>query len=180
MIGDKALKVVSDFVLRKVPKGMFKVRTFCACSDYMRLDVRSAEEVVEILNEVFENFGSLIEDWEVEAIKPWIEPYGIIIEKGDRYKAKLVKTGYEDKLEEILSYYSCGMKKESLILAKSLLDSIANERGFESFKDMVKGNLVDILKNFYDSLDKDLRDEEILFLLKTMRNVVELCLSQRV
>jgi len=180
MIGDKALKVVSDFVLRKVPKGMFKVRTFCACSDYMRLDVKTPEEVVDILNEVFENFGSMIEDWEVEAIKPWLKPYGIVIEKEDRYKAKLVKTGYEDKLEEILSYYSCGMKREALILAKALLDSIANEKGFESFKDMVEGKLAELLKKFYDSLDKDLSDEEILFLLKTMRNVVELCLSQRV
>ena len=180
MIGDKALKIVSDFVLRKVPKGMFKVRTFCACSDYMRLDVKTPEEIVDILNEVFEKFGSLIEDWEVEAVKPWLKPYGIVIEKEKGYKAKLVKTGYEDKLEELLSYYSCGMKKEALILAKALLDSIAKERGFESFRDMVRGNLADLLKNFYDSFDKDLSDEEILFLLKTMRNVIELCSYRQV
>ncbi|ADB57498.1 hypothetical protein [Archaeoglobus profundus] len=180
MIGDKALKVVSDFVLRKVPEGLFEVRTFCACSDYRRLDVKTPEEIVKVLNEVFERFGSLIEDWEVEAIKPWLRPYGIIIEKEDRYRAKLLKTGYEDKLDELLDYYSCGMKRESLVLAKALLDSIAKERGFESFKDMVKGKLADLLELFYDSLDRDLNDEEILFLLKTMRNVLELCSSQRV
>ena len=180
MLSDKALKIVSDFVLRKVPEGMFSVRTFCACSDYRRLDVKSLDELVDILNEVFEKFGNLIEDWEVEAIKPWLRPYGIVIEKGEKYRARIVKTGYEDKIEELLDYYSCGMKKGALILAKAILDLVARDKGYKNFKELPKGNLNDILNEFYNMLEKDLSDEETLFILKTMKNVIELCSSLQV
>lgn len=179
MLSDKALKIVSDFVLRKVPEGLFNVRTFCACSDYRRLDVKSVEEVVDILNEVFERFGNLIEDWEIESIKPWLKPYGIVIEKEGKYKARVVRTGYEEKIEEVLDYYSCGLKEGALMLAKAILDSIAKERGYESFEDLPKGKLNNLLNEFYKTLERDLSEEEALFLIKTLKNVVELCSSHQ-
>ncbi len=175
MLSERALKVVSDFVLRKVPEGKFKVRFSCACSK--RLDVRSLEELVEILNDVFENFGNVIEDWEVEMIEQWLKPYGVVIEKKEGYRAKILRSGYEDKVEEVFDYYSCGMKEGALILAKSVLDSIARDRGFKNFKDLPKGNPNDILNKFYDLLGEDLSEEEKVFVLKTFKNVVDLCSS---
>ncbi len=169
MLSERALKVLSDFVFRKAPQGLFEFRTFCACSDYRRLEVKSLEDVVDILNYVFENFGSLIEDWEVENLKSWLRPYGIIIEKRDKYRARVLKSGYEDRLEEIFDYFSCGMKRQALILAKALLEEVLKEREFD--------NLKDVLTSIYDSLDRDLSEDEALFILKTVRNVVELCSS---
>ncbi len=183
-LGEKALKVLSDFVLRKVPEGIFNVRTFCACSDYRRLDIKTAEEAVNILNEVFEKFGSLIEDWEVNIVRSWLRPYGVEIEKiGNLYRAKIVKTGYEEKVEEVIDYYCCGMKKQAQILAKAVLDGFAKERGFKNFEEMIKArnnSLREVLLSIYSSLERDLSDEEIIFIIKTIRNVLELCSSLQV
>ena len=178
MLSDKALKMVSDFVLRKVPEGMFGVRTFCAC--YRRLDIKNLDELVNILNEVFEKFGNLVEDWEVKALEPWLRPYGIVIERGERYRARIVRSGYEEKIEEIFDYYSCGMKKGALVLAKAILDLVARDKGYKDFKELPQGNLNYILNEFYEMLEKDLSDEETIFVLKTVKNVIELCSSLQV
>ena len=180
MLSDKALKHLSDFILRKAPDGMYRVRTFCACSDYRRLDVKNVDDVLNVLNDFFEKFSGLIEDFEVDLLKPWLKPYGIEIEyKNGRYKAYLVKTGFEEKLEEIMDYYCCGLKKQALVLCRALMDEMAKDRGFQNFYELIESSeLKDLLKRVYDLTFEDLSDESILFLIKVLRSVMESCLFQ--
>jgi len=187
MLSDKALRYLSEFILRKAPEGLYSVRTFCACSPFKRLDIKTVDEAVTILNDFFEKFSSLVDEKEIEMLKPWLKPYGIEIKLDNgRYKAELAKTGFEEKIEELLDYYCCGLKKQALILCRALMDEFAKNKGFNNFTELLEslnGESSKVLKQLYEITSKDLSDEEILFIIKILKPMFELLswqsLSQR-
>jgi len=179
MLNEKALRHLTDFILRKAPQGLYSLRATCACPSSCLLDVKSVEDAVRILNDFFEKFGSLVEVYEIDLLKPWLKPYGIeIVKENDRYKAKIVKTGFEEKIDEALNYYCCGMIEQSVVLCRGIMVDFARKKDFKSFLELVEckadGKTAEVLKNLYGMTFEKLDEKDALFLIKVLKPTLEL------